>query len=140
MEKIPADSGPWMIGVSLTCQLCPRSAEWNTRATLPPVANQMLGSRSAPSGAKAPFDSRGLTARLEVVPFPFVLMDRFGAGAFFEFVPPGGFDADTFFEFVLAGELRGTEAPIFHVAIDGSIAMQELLAANAPSPSRAGGS
>src|ERR1700722_14799 len=47
IEKIPAESGPRMIGVSDTCQVSPRSEEWKTRAALPPVANQM-------SGAEAP--------------------------------------------------------------------------------------
>src|SRR5271166_5345259 len=46
MEKIPAESGPWTIGVSKTRQVWPRSGEWKTRAALPPVANQMLGSGS----------------------------------------------------------------------------------------------
>src|SRR5579871_219152 len=40
-----------MIGVSKTCQVFPRSGEWKTRATLPPVANQMFGSGA---GAEAP--------------------------------------------------------------------------------------
>src|SRR5271166_3212042 len=53
MEKIPAESGPWTIGVSKTCQVWPRSGEWKTRATLPPVANQML--ESEPTAAEAPF-------------------------------------------------------------------------------------
>src|ERR1700722_15272240 len=44
MEKIPADSGPWTMGVSKTCHVRPRSGEWKTRADLPPVANQRLGS------------------------------------------------------------------------------------------------
>src|ERR1700683_1910927 len=44
IEKMPAESGPWKMGVSKTCQVWPRSAEWKTRAALPPVANQMLGS------------------------------------------------------------------------------------------------
>src|ERR1700678_2161153 len=42
MEKIPAESGPWTMGVLKTCQVCPRSGEWKTRAIFPPVANQML--------------------------------------------------------------------------------------------------
>src|ERR1039457_6670461 len=58
MEKIPAESGPWVRGVSETCQVRPRSGEWKTRAARPPVANQMLGSFS--SGAEAPPFSEGL--------------------------------------------------------------------------------
>src|SRR5947209_3278181 len=62
MEKIPAESGPWMIGVLKTCQVWPPSGEWKTRAALPPVANQMLGSGAeAPSFSK---DSRGAEAPL----------------------------------------------------------------------------
>src|SRR5579864_3839826 len=44
IEKIPLESLPCRIGVSNTCQVSPRSPEWNTRATLPPVANQIFGS------------------------------------------------------------------------------------------------
>src|ERR1017187_1777674 len=65
MEKIPAESGPWVRGVSKTCQVRPRSGEWKTRAARPPVANQMLGSGS--SGAEAPSffpSSRGAEAPL----------------------------------------------------------------------------
>src|ERR1700733_11797591 len=63
MEKMPAEPGPWVIGVLTTCQVWPRSAEWKTRADLPPVANQMLGSllrmaRQVLLAAKAPSPSR----------------------------------------------------------------------------------
>src|SRR5260370_30154049 len=64
-EKIPADALPGCIGVSLTVQLCPRSVEWKTRATLaPPVANQTFFSPSTVKqellAAKAPsFGSAG---------------------------------------------------------------------------------
>src|ERR1700722_17263188 len=52
------------MGVSQTCQVRPRSEEWKTRATLPPEANQMLGSsfgrmaRHVLLAAKAPSPSR----------------------------------------------------------------------------------
>src|ERR1700685_578327 len=42
IEKIPAESGPCAMGVCVTSQVRPRSAEWKTRAAEPPVANQML--------------------------------------------------------------------------------------------------
>ena len=42
MEKMPAESGPWMMGVSATVQVLPALVEWKTRAALPPVANQTL--------------------------------------------------------------------------------------------------
>src|ERR1700685_906706 len=51
------------MGVSETCQVRPRSEEWKTRATLPPDANQMLGSsfgrmaRHVLLAAKAPSPS-----------------------------------------------------------------------------------
>src|SRR5258708_38083854 len=51
MEKIRAESGPRVMGVSKTSQVRPRSGEWKTRAALPPVANQMLGSGSAEAEA-----------------------------------------------------------------------------------------
>src|ERR1700722_8356925 len=59
MEKMPAESGPRMIGVSKTCQVCPRSREWKTREVLPPVANQMLESPSAAEAAGFVASSRG---------------------------------------------------------------------------------
>src|SRR5215472_6976493 len=48
-EKMPAESAPCRMGVSNTCHVFAASAEWKTRAALPPVANQMLR-----SGAEAP--------------------------------------------------------------------------------------
>src|SRR4029077_2285352 len=46
MEKMPADSGPWRIGVLKASQVFPRSGEWKMRAALPPVANQTFGSEA----------------------------------------------------------------------------------------------
>jgi len=40
IEKIPWLASPWMIGVSATVHVMPRSKEWNTRAAGPPVPNQ----------------------------------------------------------------------------------------------------
>src|ERR1700683_421900 len=62
MEKIPAESGPWTMGVLKTCQVWPRSGEWKTRAALPPVANQILGSGS--EAASFSEGSRGAEASL----------------------------------------------------------------------------
>src|ERR1700756_1625520 len=89
------------MGVSKTSQVCPRLEEWKMRATLPPVANQMLW--SGPSGAETRLISDDWPARVEVALFPVVL--------------PGD---------------------ITRVSV--SRARQELLAANAPSPSIASGS
>src|SRR6476469_6672579 len=58
IEKIPADSAPCTIGVSETCQVAPPSAEWNTLAAFPPVANQMLGSVEAVAWAEGRFIPR----------------------------------------------------------------------------------
>src|SRR5580700_9404951 len=116
MEKMPAESGPWTMGASKTCQVWPRSGEWKTRAVLPPVANQRLGS---PSAAKAATFCEFAAARLESAPFPFVLEEGAEAPSFF--VAP-----------------CVAEAPVCH-GVD-RIAMQLLLAAKAPSPSTAGGS
>jgi hypothetical protein len=69
IEKIPAESGPCMIGVTVTSQVLPPSGEWKTRAAAPPVANQMFT-----PGAEAPVDFLLLTARLNVVPFPVVFV------------------------------------------------------------------
>src|ERR1700731_487427 len=61
MEKMPAESGPWIIGVSATIQVLPALLEWNTRATLPPVANQTLDppctAMQVPLAANAPSPS-----------------------------------------------------------------------------------
>src|SRR5882757_3877995 len=89
MEKMPADSGPCLMGVSKTCQVFPASGEWKTRAALPPVANQILKSSCE--------------------------------------------------EPAVLDSARDFEAASFHQSF-GRIAMQVFEAANAPSPSRAGGS
>src|SRR5580704_12745794 len=61
MEKIPAESGPWLIGVSATVQVLPASVERNTRAAFPPVANQTLlvpwTAMQVPLAANAPSPS-----------------------------------------------------------------------------------
>src|SRR5580700_6060162 len=115
MEKIPADSGPWAIGVLNTCQVWPRSGEWKTRATFPPVANQMLG-----SGAKAASSSgwRGAEAPL--------------------FHGSAGGAADLSAAVAMLGRPRSLAA--LGTTSFGRIARQVLLAAKADSPSRAGGS
>src|ERR1700688_3408196 len=74
MEKIPAESVPWVMGASRTSQVRPRSGEWKTRAALPPVANQMLG--SVPAGAEAPFFLGTLMARLKSCPSRSATMAR----------------------------------------------------------------
>src|ERR1700727_2153808 len=109
MEKIPVESAPWTIGVLKTSQVCPRSGEWKTRATEPPVANQRLWSGTVS------------VCRLA---------SREGA----EFLKGSRGD-------VVAA--AGAEAPLFHGLLGpdtGTTARQLLLAANAPSPSTAGGS
>src|SRR5579864_4141415 len=76
IEKMPVESEPWRTGVSKTCQVRPRSAEWKTRAARPPLANQMLGSGAALSGAEAPSLFWPPPAGLEVVPFALALESK----------------------------------------------------------------
>ena len=47
-----------MMGVSKTCQVWPRSGEWKTRATLPPVANHMFRISDFPQIATQVFAGR----------------------------------------------------------------------------------
>src|SRR5271166_1598735 len=142
MEKIPAESGPWTIGVSKTCQVWPRSGEWKTRATLPPVANQMLESR-----AEASFFSVGLRGA-EALLFHGCAGGVAVAAASVVRNPCGASgDAE------MQGFLRLRHAVRFAIRVSplrmtelrfgarvGRMARQVLLAANAPSPSIAGGS
>src|ERR1700674_1282680 len=64
MGKMPAESGPWIIGVSATGQVLPALVERNTRATFPPVANQTLmlpwTVMQVPLAANAPSPSRAV--------------------------------------------------------------------------------
>src|SRR5271155_4039920 len=61
MEKIPEESTPLPMGELATLQVFPASTERNTRAALPPVANQTLTFpstvRQLPLAANAPSPS-----------------------------------------------------------------------------------
>src|ERR1700683_347306 len=131
IEKMPAESGPWTMGVLKTCQVCPRSGEWKTRAALPPVANQMLG-----SGAEAPSFSEG--SRGAEAP---LFHGCAGGGAMRPVVLVAPAKPRFLASLGTTEEKALGMTKFFDIGVTGfeRIARQELLAAKAPSPSIAGG-